>query len=82
MAFLLGVQVGSRIDVGGHIVKVNRVVTPTLMEVSVDDRDFRVSGLERVEILPGVFISTGLGPINSLRRLAFEAPQSVRIQRM
>ncbi len=79
MALSIGVSVGSRIDVGGHLVQVKALVSPNVVVITVDRGDDIVISEEKtVEILPNVKVQSGLGG----NRLAFDAPKTIRISRV
>lgn len=81
MALSIGISKGSRIDVDGHEVRV-KAINGALIVISVEGKDFLVSDQKRVEILPEVYVSTGIGKKGGSNRLAFEAPLRVRISRV
>jgi hypothetical protein len=75
----IGVSVGSRIDVGGHQVKVKSLTHPNIIVVTVDNGpELVISEDKTVEILPDVKVQSGIGG----NRLAFHAPRRIRISRM
>jgi hypothetical protein len=79
VALSIGVGVGSRIDVGGHVVQVKSLVHPNVVVITVDrGAEVVISEGQVVEILPGVKVQSGLGG----NRLAFHAPKSIRISRI
>lgn len=79
MALAIGVGVGSKIDVGGHLLQVKALVHPNLIVITVDrGDDVVVSESRAVEILPGVKLQSGPGG----NRLAFHAAKSIRISRV
>ena len=79
MALSIGVSVGSKIDVGGHMVQVKALVYPNVVVVTVDRGDeIVISEGKTVEILPGVRVQSGMGG----NRLAFHAAKSIRISRV
>lgn len=87
MALSLGVRQGSKIRIGSDLLQVVRVINDgdIVLGVSVNEGPVRyVSEYEREEILPQVFVQ--LGKPHSLyprdHRLAFEAPRSIRIERV
>ena len=78
MALSIGVSVGSRVDIGGHILQVKALPAPSVAVVTVDRGDeILLSDGKAVEILPHVKVQTGPG-----NRLAFQAPKSIRISRL
>lgn len=75
----IGVSVGSKIDIGGHLLQVKALVHPNVVVVTVDRGDeILISEGKTVEILPGVKVQSGLGG----NRLAFHAAKSIRISRV
>jgi hypothetical protein len=79
MALSIGVSVGSRIDVGGHVLQVKALVHPNVVVITVDRGDeIVISEGKTVEILPGVKVQSGVGG----NRLAFHANKSIRISRV
>ena len=79
MALSLGVSVGSKIDVGGHMLQVKALVHPNMAVVTVDGgEEIVIRDSETVEILPGVTVQTGFRG----DRLAFHAAKSIRIFRV
>lgn len=83
MALSIGVSVGSKIDVGGHLLQITALAQPNLIVVTVDAGvPVVVSDQSRTEILPDVFVFSGVGKAGSANRLAFEAPRAIRISRI
>ena len=79
MALSIGVGVGSRIDIGGHLLVVKALVQPNVVVVTVDrGEEIVISEGKSVEILPDVKVQAGVGG----NRLAFHAPKSIRISRI
>jgi len=79
MALSIGVSVGSRIDVGGHLLQVKALVHPNVVVVTLDrGEEIVISEARAVEILPGVKVQSGSGG----NRLAFHAAKSIRISRI
>lgn len=79
MALSIGVSVGSKIDVGGHILQVKSLVHPNVVVITVDrGAEIVISEGKTVEILPGVKVQSGSGG----NRLAFHAAKSIRISRI
>jgi hypothetical protein len=79
MALSIGVGVGSRIDIGGHLLQVKALVAPNIVVVTIDQgQEIMVSEEKAVELLPNVKVQTGVGG----NRLAFHAPKSIRISRV
>jgi hypothetical protein len=87
MALSLGVSRGDRIDVGGHILEVKEVwgFVEMVIRVSLDGAP-AVVVIEQspLELIPGVSVFVGRGKTQSKGsyRLAFEAPLSIRINRV
>jgi sRNA-binding carbon storage regulator CsrA len=78
-ALSIGVSVGSRIDIGGHMLVVKALVAPNVVVVTIDrGEEILISEGKSVEILPGVKVQSGVGG----NRLAFHAPKSIRISRI
>lgn len=83
MALSLGVKAGDKIKVGEHVVQVKTLTQPNLIVLTVDaGPDIVVSDLSRTEILPKVFVFSGVNQGGSGNRLAFEADKSIRILRI
>lgn len=79
MALSIGIGVGSKIDIGGHMLQVKSLTHPNLVVVTVDrGDDIVISEGQAIEILPGVKVQSGSGG----NRLAFHAAKSIRISRM
>jgi len=79
MALSIGVGVGSKIDIGGHLLVVKALVQPNVVVVTVDrGEEIVISEGKSVEVLPGVKVQAGLGG----NRLAFHAAKSIRISRV
>lgn len=79
MALSIGVSVGSKIDVGGHMLQVKALVHPNVVVVTIDrGEEVVISEGKTVEILPNVRVQSGVGG----NRLAFHAPKSIRISRV
>jgi hypothetical protein len=79
MALSIGVSVGSKIDVGGHMLQVKALVHPNVVVVTLDrGEEIVISEARAVEILPGVKVQSGSGG----NRLAFHAAKSIRISRI
>lgn len=79
MALSIGVSVGSKIDIQGHILQVKSLVHPNVVVVTVDrGEEIVISEGKTVEILPGVKVQSGVGG----NRLAFHAAKSIRISRV
>ena len=83
MALSLGVSVGSRIDIAGHLLQVKALVQRKLIVVTVDGgNDVVISDKDRKEIVPGVWVQVGVSERAKNIRLAFEAPKTIRISRI
>lgn len=79
MALSIGVSVGSKIDVGGHLLQVKALVHPNVVVVTIDrGNDIVISEGRTEDVLPGVKVQVGLGG----NRLAFHAAKSIRISRI
>lgn len=79
MALSIGISVGSKIDVGGHLLQVKSLSHPNVIIVTVDrGEDIIISEGRAVEVLPGVKVQSGSGG----NRLAFHAAKSIRISRV
>lgn len=83
MALSIGVSVGSKIEVGGHVLHVKALVPPSMVVVTVDrGEEIVISDGKTVEILPGVRVQSGTGGNRQAFRLAFHAEKSIRISRI
>jgi len=83
LALSIGISSGSKIKVGDHMVEVKTVAKPNLIVLSVDGGpDQVISDQSRTEILPEVFVFSGVGSQGSGNRLAFEAARSIPIHRV
>lgn len=90
MALSIGVKRGSQIRVFTEawesLVKVKAVEALDSIVVDVDGRTYTITDLERQEVLPQVLLSCGRsgqsGSQGGYSRLAFEAPRSIRIERI
>ena len=79
MALSIGVSVGSKIDIGGHVLQVKSLAPPNIVVITIDrGEEIVISEGKSVEILPGVKVQSGSGG----NRLAFHAAKSIRISRM
>ena len=79
IALSIGVSVGSKIDVGGHVLRVKALIPPNVVVITVDRGDeIIISEGKTTEILPGVKVQSGVGG----NRLAFHAAKSIRISRI
>lgn len=63
--------------IGGHLLVVRDVLSATTVRVEFGGRDVLVTDQQREELMPQVFVSCGVSG-----RLAFEAPRSIRIERV
>jgi|KBSSwiStaDraftv2_1062776.scaffolds.fasta_scaffold31759_4 hypothetical protein len=82
MALSIGVSVGSRIDIAGHLLQVTALVQPRLIVVTVDGGDdVVISDKDRKEIVPGLWVQVGIGQVGGCNRLAFEAPKTINVSR-
>ncbi len=83
LALSIGVSVGSKIEIGGHILEVKSLAYPNLILVSVDHQpDLVISDFDSKEILPDVMVQVGVGQGGGGNRLAFTAPRHIRISRI
>jgi hypothetical protein len=85
MALSIGVKKGSRVMINHlHEVEVTEILPSNRMRLTYREKTYEVSDVERTQIDTEVFVSSGRGhtPSNSYRRLAFEAPRSIRIERL
>jgi len=86
MALSIGIKRGSKILLAGtHLLEVQEVVAFNKVRIKFNDRVILVTDLERVELLPDAFVSCGVSmgdPLTTESRLAFEAPRSIRIERI
>jgi AICAR transformylase/IMP cyclohydrolase PurH len=95
MALSIGVYRGMKIKVGSEMIRVADVQEDGRKVVlDVGTRQYTISENERVEIMPEVFVFCGVydgiitkwttdeGDTVVHSRLAFEAPRSIRINRM
>lgn len=87
MALSLGVRKGFKWSIDRDILRVKEVVNAKTIIVTINNRtDYTITDLERIEILPDVFIQCGVvdgvfvEPGSS--RLAIEAPRSIIIERV
>jgi hypothetical protein len=86
MALSLGVKNGSQIKVGTTTLRVRKVSNNgKSILIQVVNRRFLVNDQDRTEILPDIFVFCGVtGDRAGERRsrIAFEAPRSIRIDRV
>lgn len=84
MALSLGIRTGDTLTVGTSSVTVVSVGPGQRAVLRVGAVQKLVTDQERVEILPSVFVSMGMGRSPNgapTHRLAFEAPRSIIIRR-
>lgn len=82
MALSLGVKKGTRISIADHDLVVKQIEPTNRITVSLDGGpDLLVTEQERTEILPAVFVFSGVGATGNGNRLAFVAPRSISITR-
>ena len=87
MALSIGISCGDRISIDGHVLEVKDVsgFVEMVVIVSVDGAPSVVlTEQPSVELIPGVNVFVGRGTTQSKGsyRLAFEAPRSIRINRV
>ena len=90
MALSIGVSIGTKITIGNAILLVKDLIKQEAAMLQLNNRPpFMVTGDERTEIMPDVFVQVGLKNVQKRRfqetsafRLAFEAPMSVKISRV
>jgi hypothetical protein len=85
MALSIGVQKGSKLLVGGETIEIVDIVYGHSMDVRVQGAIHHVTDQERTLIMPDVYVSYGKNlkrPGQPGARLAFEAPRSIRINRL
>lgn len=85
MGLSLGVKKGLRIKVGSAMVAIQKVENHNLITVDVDGKEYVITDQERVEVLPSVFLSCGQKDLRgtaTYSRLLFEAPRTIRIERL
>lgn len=86
MALSLGVREHDRITIGDSMVRVVSISGPNIIGISVNGGDvIYVSDTEKIEILPEVWVFCGRSDnqkFEKYSRLAFEAPRSIRIERI
>jgi sRNA-binding carbon storage regulator CsrA len=83
MSLSIGVSTGSRISVGDHVVRVKSINSPNLFVVDIDGgNEVVISEREKIEVLPDVFVQSGVGQKGGGNRLAFDAPRSIKISRI
>lgn len=85
MALILAMQTGRSFYVGDTRVEVLDKSTPHDVHVRVYEsawnREYHLNRDSRVQILPDVFATVGIGSGKSMLKLALEAPRSVSIMR-
>lgn len=88
MALSLGVTLGSRIKIGASIISILDVIDGRTISLLAEGKKHTITESERVEILPEVFVSCGVGNRewsenrSRFSRLAIEAPHRIRISRL
>lgn len=89
MGLALGVKKGDRIQIGDHCLEVKAIASPPnapdghLITVAVDGGDdILISSRAHSKVLPDVFVYSGTGATGRKKRLAIDAPPSVRIRRV
>jgi hypothetical protein len=86
VALSLGMDIGERLLIGDSSVRVKDITKGYIFTLDVDGKEHIVADRERVQILPEVFVRSGLdrNNINAQRsgRLALEAPRSISIRRV
>lgn len=85
MAWSTGVKRGDKIKVAGTLVLVKEVLPGKAVVIVVGADEHIITDQERVQIIPSVFVSLGKIPVNGANsgsRLAFEAPRSIKLQRV
>jgi hypothetical protein len=81
MAWAVGIRNGTEITVGDHCLRVVDA-HPKAVAVRIDDGPpIVIIAEERTEVLPEVFVFLGESQSVGRLRLAFEAPQSIRLKR-
>lgn len=80
----IGVRARDKIRIGNNTLTVMHLIQPNIIVVSVKGRTLHITDAERVEIIPNVFVFCGLPDprYEWQRRLAFEAPQEIKIERI
>lgn len=85
VALSIGVKEGSKIKIGRSLLTVLIVRTPLDIDVRVDASTHRITDQESTVILPDVTVFAGKWNgkgSQSYGRLAFNAPRSIRIERI
>ncbi|KVR21706.1 hypothetical protein WK13_34780 [Burkholderia ubonensis] len=84
MALSIGVSRGSVIRVGDEELHVVSIQSRGSMTVEFRGQQYNVTDQERVELMEDTFVSCGLSAHdpNARHRLAFEAPNHVRIKKL
>lgn len=89
MALVIGVTKGSRIRVDDSMLTVLQIMSDSAVLLHIADgnldKEFLVTEEERTEVIEDVFVSLGRDHNSSgtnSSRLAFEAPLSIRINRL
>jgi hypothetical protein len=85
MALSLGMDIGERLIIGESTLRVTDIVQGYIFTLDVDGKEYVVADKDRVQILPEVFVRSGLNRENIIAqrsgRLALEAPRTVSIRR-
>ena len=85
MALSLGISVGESLTIGESNLKVINIVKGYIFTMDVDGREYTVADQEKVEILPQVYVRSGLDRDKAFAqrsgRLAIDAPRSIAIRR-
>ena len=83
MAWTVGIQVGTVIDVGNHAVEVTDIQFSTVVLLVDGRKTLVITADERTEVVPDVFVFVGEGEsaLPGRRRLAFEAPKNIKLTR-
>ncbi|MFL6448804.1 MAG: hypothetical protein ACJ746_14105 [Bryobacteraceae bacterium] len=82
MALSIGVKQGSKILVGEHQLEVHSITSSNDIAVSIDGgRQIVISPYAKTQVLPDVYLRSGIGSARNTKRLAFEAPRNIPIAR-
>jgi fructose-specific component phosphotransferase system IIB-like protein len=87
MALSIGVKKGSKIKIGvsEQVLLVTEVLPDNRLRLTFAGSEHVISDQERTTIAPDVHLSTGKAdprPSTHYRRIAFEAPRAIRIERV
>lgn len=84
MALSIGVSVGDKIDINGHLLRVKSLMQdPNVIIITIDGGpEFLVTDKDQQEILPNVKVQLGIGRTGGNNRLAFDAPRTIPIHRL